>query len=62
MVVRTGPDVQVDGAAWTPVRAPDGTPGWIAADLLEPAAAEPDNIGRESAQGARPDRGARHDL
>ena len=40
-VVVIGTDVQVDGTAWKRVRAPDGTPGWMAADLLQPAEAEP---------------------
>jgi hypothetical protein len=40
-VVVIGADVQVDGTAWKRVQAPDGTPGWIAADLLQPAESEP---------------------
>ena len=40
-VVVIGTDVQVDGTAWKRVQAPDGTPGWMAADLLQPADAEP---------------------
>ena len=40
-VVVIGTDVQVDGTAWKRVQAPDGTPGWMAADLLQPAEAEP---------------------
>jgi hypothetical protein len=49
-VVVIGADVQVDGTAWKRVQAPDGTSGWIAADLLQPA--EPDRAARpESAQG-----------
>ena len=40
-VVVIGTDVQVDGTAWKRVRAPDGTPGWMAADLLQPVESEP---------------------
>ena len=40
-VVVIGTDVQVDGTAWKRVQAPDGTPGWIAADLLQPAESDP---------------------
>jgi hypothetical protein len=40
-VVVIGTDVQVDGTDWKRVQAPDGTPGWMAADLLQPADGEP---------------------
>jgi hypothetical protein len=35
-VVVIGSDQQVDGMDWMQVRAPDGTPGWMAADFLGP--------------------------
>jgi hypothetical protein len=40
-VVVIGSEMQVDGAAWAQVRAPDGTPGWMARDLLSPADPDP---------------------
>jgi hypothetical protein len=36
-VVVIGSEMQVGGTAWAQVRAPDGTPGWMSADLLTPA-------------------------
>ena len=39
-VVVIGSEMQVDGTAWMQVRAPDGTPGWMAADLLGPQETE----------------------
>ncbi len=35
-VVVIGSEMQVDGTAWAQVRAPDGTRGWMARDLLSP--------------------------
>jgi hypothetical protein len=40
-VVVIGSEMQVGGTAWAQVRAPDGTPGWMSADLLSPAQADP---------------------
>ena len=40
-VVVIGSEMQMDGAAWAQVRAPDGTPGWMARDLLSPADTDP---------------------
>jgi hypothetical protein len=34
-VVMVGSEMQVDGTTWVQVRALDGTPGWLAADLLD---------------------------
>jgi hypothetical protein len=44
-VIVIGSEIQVDGAGWTQVRAPDGTSGWMAAALLEGSAGEPGSIG-----------------
>jgi hypothetical protein len=40
-VVEIGSELDVDGAGWRQVRAPDGTSGWMAADLLQPDDAVP---------------------
>jgi hypothetical protein len=40
-VVEIGSELDVDGAGWRQVRAPDGTSGWMAADLLQPDEALP---------------------
>jgi hypothetical protein len=34
-VVEIGSELDIDGAGWRQVRAPDGTSGWMAADLLQ---------------------------
>ncbi len=44
-VVVIGSEMQVDGTAWAQVRAPDGTPGWMSADLLSPADTDPSAAG-----------------
>src|SRR5439155_22170785 len=35
-VVEIGSELDVDGTGWRQVRAPDGTRGWMAADLIQP--------------------------
>jgi hypothetical protein len=44
-VVVIGSEMQVNGTAWAQVRAPDGTPGWMSADLLSPADTDPSTAG-----------------
>ena len=44
-VVVIGSEMQVGGTAWAQVRAPDGTPGWMAADFLSPTQADPSLAG-----------------
>jgi hypothetical protein len=44
-VVEIGSKLEIDGTDWRQVRAPDGTPGWMAADLLQPADSGPGEAG-----------------
>jgi hypothetical protein len=44
-VLATGSETVVGGTDWREVRAPDGTPGWISSDLLQPADGPPGTTG-----------------